>query len=644
MKKVKKILLFVTIIMVVLLIKSIKSEAYEYIWPVGGTNANETYKDYDFYGKAYAAPYKNGKSGREYKVNNTLWPNEKYYYASCESHYGMDITGLSGHTYTIVSVCNGTVIATSGNRANNPSVNYVDRNQRRTSAGLNDGGGYGNYVIIQEPSTGRCFLYGHLKGGSLKVKKGDTVVSGQEIATMGSSGDSGHMHVHFEIRKDKASTVKETIYGYHYLCLTTPNTNLDPENYIGTSPNIHTPVTDSKLVKISKEDAKLYVRYLYSTVLKREASDSEAEYWAGKYVESGSIYEVTRSIFMSEESKNKNGELNNSDFVKKTYEIILYRGNSYSENEMAGHIDKLNRGVWTKEDYLAMLCNCDEFVNGKCNSIISKVKEDDAKKIEEQKRAEEEKKKQEEAKKKEAEEKKRQEEEKKKQEEEQKKQEEKDKQELEDVKVYVRYLYRNVLGRKAMQSEINHWVEQYKQNKDISTITRDIFVNIETESMSNYEFMKKIIEVLFNKENVQDQIIQNYSNQLDRGEISRANFVVGVCSTQNFKEERYKILVNKQKEYEAAKKSIAIAPEDKLNKLGDLDGDGKISCIDASLCLALYSLDDKSDYQYAIKYADVDGDGKVEYEDALNILDFYVELMVGNIDSNMTMEQYVKTR
>ena len=156
--------------------------------------------------------------------------------------------------------------------------------------------------------------------------------------------------------------------------------------------------------------------------------------------------------------------------------------------------------------------------------------------------------------------------------------------------------------------------------------------------------MKKIMEVLYNNDNVQDQVIQNYAGLLDRGEISRANFIIGVCSTQNYKEERYQVLVNKQKEYEAAKKSIAIAPENKLNKLGDLDGDGKISCIDASLCLALYSLDDKSDYQYAIKYADVDGDGKLEYEDALKILDFYVELMVENIDSNMTMEQYVKTR
>ena len=89
MKKVSKILLFVAIFAVALFIGAVKSDAAEYIWPVGGNNAYETYKDYDFYGKAYAAPYKDGKSGREYIVNNELWPNEQKYYAACESHYGM---------------------------------------------------------------------------------------------------------------------------------------------------------------------------------------------------------------------------------------------------------------------------------------------------------------------------------------------------------------------------------------------------------------------------------------------------------------------------------------------------------------------------------------------------------------------------
>ena len=638
MRKVNKVLLFVAIIMVALLIKSNNSKAYEYIWPIGGNNAYETYKDYDFYGKAGVAPVKNGKSGREYKVNNSLWPNEQYYYAACESHYGMDITGVNGHTYQVVSVCNGTVIGTSGTRADGAGVNFADRNKRQSSR---DGGGYGNYILIQETSTGRCFLYAHLRGGTLKVKKGDAVTAGQEIATMGSSGDSGHMHLHFEIRKNKASTVKETIYGYHYLVVTNTNTNLDPEEYIGSKPDIHSPVEDKKLVKISKEEAKLYVRYLYSTALKREASDGEAETWANRYIESGSIYDVTRGIFMSQEFKDKNGELSNLDFLKKTYEIILFRGTSYTEQEMSGHLDKLDRGVWTREDYLKMLCNCQEFTGSKCKAITDKVKADDDKKAEEQRKAEEEKKKkeEEEAKKKEEEEaKKKEEEEKKKQEEEAKKQE------IEDVEVYVRYLYRTVLGRNPMRSEINHWVDQYKKTNSIPEISKNIFVNVETESMTNYEFMQKIIEVLFNKDNVQAKVIEVYANEITKGNITRADFVEGVCSTQNFKDNMYQTLVNEQKEYEKERAYIPIAPANKLSKLGDLDGDGKISAIDASLCLSLYSLNDKTDYQYAIKYADVDGDGKVEFEDANKILDYYVELMVENIDENMTMEQYVKTR
>ena len=77
MKKVSKILLFVGIFILALVFRAEKSHAAEYIWPVVGDNAYETYKDYDFYGKAYAAPYKDGKSGREYVVNSTLWPEEQ---------------------------------------------------------------------------------------------------------------------------------------------------------------------------------------------------------------------------------------------------------------------------------------------------------------------------------------------------------------------------------------------------------------------------------------------------------------------------------------------------------------------------------------------------------------------------------------
>ena len=93
-----------------------------------------------------------------------------------------------------------------------------------------------HYVIIEENGTGRCFLYGHLKAGSIKVKKGSSVTTGTSIATMGSSGDSGHMHLHFEIRKNKSCMLSENKYGKHYLVIANDSTNLNPQDYIGSAP------------------------------------------------------------------------------------------------------------------------------------------------------------------------------------------------------------------------------------------------------------------------------------------------------------------------------------------------------------------------------------------------------------------------
>ena len=228
----KKTLLIIIMITIALMTKA-PCLAYEYTWPIGGENAEETYTDYSYYGKAYSAPYKNGKSGREYVVNNSLWPDEEFYYISCESNYGVDITGIYGHEYNVVSVSNGTVIATSNNRAKDPSTDYPDRNKRRSYDGITDGCGYGNYVIIQEEATGRCFLYAHLKGGTISVSKGEAVASGQTIGIMGSSGDSGHMNLHFEIRKQKDLTLVENENQNHFLIIANSNTNVDPENYIG---------------------------------------------------------------------------------------------------------------------------------------------------------------------------------------------------------------------------------------------------------------------------------------------------------------------------------------------------------------------------------------------------------------------------
>lgn len=192
---------------------------------------------------------------------------------------------------------------------------------------------------------------------------------------MGSSGDSGHMHLHFEIRTSKSSTVNENRYGKHYLVATSNSTTLDPEKYIGSSPakTAHKQYSDSKKVKISESDSKIYIQYLYQKVLKRTGSDAEINSWAKVYNSTNSIAEVTKGIMLSNEAGSKLGKLSNTDFVKKCYEIILMRS-SYTENEMKNHIMRLNNGTWDRKDFINMICNSTEFVNTRLPNYISKTK------------------------------------------------------------------------------------------------------------------------------------------------------------------------------------------------------------------------------------------------------------------------------
>lgn len=55
----------------------------------------------------------------------------------------------------------------------------------------------GNYVLI-EGNEG-VTLYAHLRNGSISVRVGDTVASGQRIGTVGHSGRSTMPHLHFQL-------------------------------------------------------------------------------------------------------------------------------------------------------------------------------------------------------------------------------------------------------------------------------------------------------------------------------------------------------------------------------------------------------------------------------------------------------------
>ena len=110
-----------------------------------------------------------------------MFKDKEYYNWSGSVHKGTDIAKSGG--CNIVAAQTGKVIVASGNGAYN--------------------GGYGNYVVIDHGTKNGVrytTVYAHMK--SVSVKKGDTVVKGQKIGYMGSTGWSTGTHLHFEIRRN----------------------------------------------------------------------------------------------------------------------------------------------------------------------------------------------------------------------------------------------------------------------------------------------------------------------------------------------------------------------------------------------------------------------------------------------------------
>jgi len=111
---------------------------------------------------------------------NFIWPtsgiiSQKFYWY----HQAVDIASRASPN--IVAAQGGTVV----------------------TAGWN-GGGYGNYVIIDH-GNGYKTLYGHMLNNSIVVKPGDRVAQGQKIGILGSTGRSTGPHLHFEIRTGKGN-------------------------------------------------------------------------------------------------------------------------------------------------------------------------------------------------------------------------------------------------------------------------------------------------------------------------------------------------------------------------------------------------------------------------------------------------------
>ena len=132
-------------------------------------------------------------------------------------HGGIDI-GANGGT-KIPSPVSGTV----------DTVNYSQT-------------GYGNLLVLKDQKGGRHY-FGHLqKKPTLKV--GDTVMRGQEVGLVGTTGSSTGNHLHYEIRKPNASSGTDPdVYLQDYISnggsgsgISSPYRNIDKSKFDPSGP------------------------------------------------------------------------------------------------------------------------------------------------------------------------------------------------------------------------------------------------------------------------------------------------------------------------------------------------------------------------------------------------------------------------
>lgn len=125
-------------------------------------------------------------------LNNWGWPSDSRGYnvsgydwrihpvtGERKFHEGIDIAGM-GYNAPIYAANNGTVMS------------IVPQSS---------GSGYGNYIVINH-NNGYYTLYGHMNKFVSGLKVGDTVLKGQLIGYVGSTGISTGPHIHFEVWKD----------------------------------------------------------------------------------------------------------------------------------------------------------------------------------------------------------------------------------------------------------------------------------------------------------------------------------------------------------------------------------------------------------------------------------------------------------
>ncbi len=92
------------------------------------------------------------------------------------------------------------VVAAASGRVVSLRDGEEDRRYRKSEEGALRGRELGNAVILDH-GFGYRTIYGHMKRGSIAVRKGHSVTAGQVLGQVGLSGNTEFPHVHFEVRR-----------------------------------------------------------------------------------------------------------------------------------------------------------------------------------------------------------------------------------------------------------------------------------------------------------------------------------------------------------------------------------------------------------------------------------------------------------
>ena len=148
-----------------------------YWWPIGSTNPTNG----KIYGGTPSTTYISSKYGPR-----TIQGQSGF-------HSGIDIADSGCSKNVIIATRAGTVTTALGGCTSTGSY------------GNTCNGGAGNYVEIDH-GDGTSSIYMHMAKDSIVVKQGQTVIQGEKIGLMGSSGSSTGCHLHFGIKVNGSYT------------------------------------------------------------------------------------------------------------------------------------------------------------------------------------------------------------------------------------------------------------------------------------------------------------------------------------------------------------------------------------------------------------------------------------------------------